>query len=614
MALETTHPPHINDLPAEVLLNVFCRLSPVDLRDVLLVCRRWNSVVLDKAAWSRAFDNRFRTGDVFASVTGSRLWVREYFGRVALLRVWAKAKSVARLYMLINGEYGLMDRVSTDFLHDRLLKFSHAHGTVSLCTLTLGKNQMYIPENHQFASTLAFDVNWNYLCVGTTHGEVYLKNLIIAVSSDFNRLSLTRLAAGSEPVVGLKINPQCDRHREWPDVVLVTQSGNVQFVTLGGKRVAQLHLHLSPFLVDTDFATSVVVVTDTNVFVIDFASKLVVHSFPHGWVLDAAPAACSVDLFGLDVVLGHETEFKVFHILGDAHTVAEGRLSLGTTILDGTLQDSDRPRDKEVAGGDGRLYALTLSDGSVGVFELRQARSPIAFKTWIMPFADDRTPQNIHVYTKVALNSSVIAIGALADWIHFYDAHSGHYLREGAKVSRKLTRNGMVPILYIRFAPDSASGVVVSGNVVQYFRYGDEALELRRRNAPQALDMSNKRAIKEHIKTQLEEYDELEQSRLDAEIRVDKFNGTAFDSEQEELRVALALSASTMDAQDEELERALALLREEVELSEQVEDWTGEWGSGVSEPSLQMGSSRTLKHAETEDEILQRVLRLSMLD
>ena len=126
--------------------------------------------------------------------------------------------------------------------------------------------------------------------------------------------------------------------------------------------------------------------------------------------------------------------------------------------------------------------------------------------------------------------------------------------------------------------------------------------------------MSNKRAIKEHIKTQLEEYDELEQSRLDAEIRADKFNGTAFDSEQEELRVALALSASTMDAQDEELERALALLREEVELSEQVEDWTGEWGSGVSEPSLQMGSSRTLKHAETEDEILQRVLRLSMLD
>lgn len=618
--LRTAPSVHINDLPPEILLNIFCNLTPVDLKDIRLVCHQWNNVVLDKAAWTRAFDNRFQTGDTFASVTGSHLWILEYFGRVAQLRTWAKAKSVARLYTLINSEYGLADRINADFVHDRLLTYSKILGTFTSCTLSLGKNQVFIPDNQLFSNSTAFDVNWNYLCIGKASGEVYLKNLITATSSASNRLSITLLTSAPEPIIHLKLNPDCDRHRERCDILALTKSGLIQFLTLNGKVTSELHLHEEAMYMDTDFKKWVIVVSSKNITVVEYVTKNVLQVIPH---FELEVKFCDIDFGEVNVIMGNETAFKVFHISLNTHSIAEGSVPSGLRIIGGTLQECDRERDLKVAGGDGRLYALTLSDGSVLIFEIREAKSPVTFKTRIMPFDDDRTPQNIHMYTKVALNSSVVAIGALADWMHFYDSHSGHYLREGAKVSRKLTRNGMVPILYIKFAPEGASGVVVSGDVVQFFRFGELLPDLKRPNAPQALDLSNKRAIRQHIKAQLEEYDEHQFKSDQAVALADKFNGTAFDSEQEELRIAMALSASTVNVEDADLEKALALLREDVTcLVEKLSDesiWKGEYEplSPEVDADIQVGTSSEFESVEvydSEEEILQRVLKLSMLE
>lgn len=614
---------HINDLPPEVLLNIFCNLSPVDLRDIRLVCRQWNNVVLDKAAWTKAFDNRFQTGSTFASVTGSHYWILEYFGRVAQLRTWAKAKSVAKLYTLVNSEYGLVDRMEADFVHDRLLTYSKTLGTFTSCTLSLGKNQVFIPDNQLFSNTLAFDVNWNYLCIGKASGEIYLKNLITATSSASSRLSITLLASAIEPIISLKLNPECDRHRERQDVIALTNSGLIKFLSLNGKLISEFHLHEGAINVNTDFKKWVTVISALHITVIDYVSKEVLQKIPH---LQLEIKWCDVDFGGMNVVMGNDSSFKVFKITPHLYSVVNGSIPIGLRIIGHTLQENESERDLNVAGGDGRLYALTLSDGSVVIFELREATSPVKFKTRIRPFDDDRTPQNINMYTKVALNSSVIAIGALADWIHFYDSHSGQYLREGAKVSRKLTRNGMLPILYIKFAPKGASGVVVSGDVVQYFRYGDILPDLKRPNAPQAVDLSNKRAIKQHIKTQLEEYDELQFKSDQAAALVDKFNGTTFDSEQEELRVAMALSASSINVEDTDLEKALALLREDIScmINKFGEDEDKSWNETKSSllqngsPEMPVGSSAQMEMFEdvydSEEETLQRVLRLSLLE
>lgn len=618
------HKAHINDLPSEVLLNVFCNLSPVDLKDIRLVCRQWKDVVLDKAAWIRAFDNRFLTGEVFSSVTGSQSWILEYFGRVALLRTWAKAKSISKLYSL-NSEYMAVDRVAADFVHDRLLTFSHMLGTVTSCTLTLGKNQVFIPEHHLFSRTLVFDVNWNYLCVCLASGEVYLKNLITATSSGSQRLSVSTIASLGEPIVDVKLSPECDKYRERTDIVLMTSSGGIKFLNLNGKILFDLALDEPALFIDTDFKKSVVALTSAHIYIIDFQKKLMVQKIQHGWEFDEIPPVCDVDFFDLSVILGYNNIFRVFHISGNEYLETEGESPPDTIIIDGTIQDCSKERDDSVAGGDGRLYALILSDGSVCVFELREAKRTIAFKTRIMPFTDDRTPRNIHSFTKVALNSSVIAIGALADWLHFYDAHSGQYLREAPKVSKKLTHDRMVPILCIKFAPSGASGVVVSGDVVQYFRYGDLPPEAKRPNAPQASDLSNKRAIQQHIKTQLNEYEELEHNKHQAAVLADKFNGTTFESEQEELRMAMALSASTIDVEDSDLAVALALLREDLthpeigSLGVHNNSWRPEHDfSSNSEMEAQVGSSKEFESNSdpysSEDEMLQRVLKLSLIE
>lgn len=84
---------HINDLPHEILLDVFAHMQPVELKDLRLVCRKWNLVVSDKSAWVKAFHNRFGTGNVFASVTGSSMWLTEYLGRVAMSRKWSKHRN-----------------------------------------------------------------------------------------------------------------------------------------------------------------------------------------------------------------------------------------------------------------------------------------------------------------------------------------------------------------------------------------------------------------------------------------------------------------------------------------------------------------------------------------
>lgn len=614
--LPLEHTLHINDLPSEVLLNIFCNLSPVDLRDCRLVCCQWNDVVLDKAAWTRAFDNRFLTGDIFASVTGSHLWILEYFGRVASLRTWAKAKSVAKLYALVNS--GLVNLATADFTHDRLLTFSRTRGSVTICTLSLGKNQVFIPENYLLIRTLAYDINWKYLCVGTSNGEVYLKSLITATSSGSSRLSVSCLAAGIDSIVQVKINQECDKHREKADIIYATEAGRVGFLSLNGKLLFEITFQERVVYLDTNWKKYVVVISSTHITSIGFNTKEVVHNVPHDWNFETLPPVCDIDFASLSVVLGLDDTFKVFGL--GSHSLATGQINGGVQIINGTIQETYRERDFSVVGGDGCLYALTLSDGSVAVFELREAKTPISFKTRIMPFYDDRMPQNIHMYTKVALNSSVIAIGALADWVHFYDAHSGYYLREGAKVSRKFTSDELNPIFCIKFAPQGASGVVVSGDVVQCFRYGELPPQTKRSNAPQASDMSTKRIIQQDIKTQLDEYDQLQQDKQHAAVLVDKFNGKSFDDEQEELHVAMALSASTINVEDTELERALALLREDVpHASEHWNDFgsSPEYGpqegssNNLEEISVELGAEEFLG---SENEVLKRVLQLSMLE
>ena len=639
----------INDLPIEVFILIFANVSPVDLKDLRLVCRKWNNAVLDRGTWIKAFDNRLGTGRIFASATRSNIWILEYFGRMSNLRRWAKAKAYSRLYQLVNNLFGQINHVEADFNNDRLLTFSQLSGTVTLCALTLGKSQVFIPESSLFGDIVAFDVTWNYSCVANSGGGLFLKNLTTATASGSNQSSIKKLTQSDLPIAAVKLNKMPDKNKEKTDVVSVSQGGALSFWSLAGDLISSLQLNDAVIDLKTDFKSIIVVISRTSLHIIDFVRARVLSSLDHGWQLSSPPSAFDTDFHDCNIVLGHGKLFKVFHYEGTSHRVLEGSAPSDVSIIDGTLQDSDFPRNQEIAGGDGLLYAFTFSDGSVGVYNIRDLEGSVPLKTRIMPFQDDRSPQGIESYTKVALNSTVIAIGALADWVHFYDAHSGKYLREGTKISRKFTRHGLMPISKIQFGPTGSCGVIVSDDAIQYFRYGEEPIVKKRPNAPQAADLKNKRTISQHIKSQMADYNELEHQKLQEDLLADKYNGVKYDDEQDELRMALAMSASCANDNsnakfseaDEDLATALALLtklsddtrlinEDDADLKNalaisEFESHQAIHGFGVS--GLE-GLSRTqftetqqgvlaedAEEAEdAEDEVLRKILELSLLE
>lgn len=560
----------INDFPVEILIHVFSNLSPVEFGTLRLVCHKWNYALSDKSVWANAFSNRFGTGPVFASATRSHMWLLEYYGRISATKRWAKLKASAQLYRLINNEYGMVSHVETDFVHDRILVSSTVSGAISYCTLTLGKNQVFIPDDPYFSRILAHDASWAYLCWGRTTGEIYLKNLATSTASGPNRLSLTKLREAEEGTeVAIKsviLNRDPDKFKGKSDILSVTASGLLEFWSLSGTKLSTFDLEEETFFLDTDFKLFVVAVTSLHVLIVSFESKEILHKFEHGWEFLGKPVAAHVDFGDNNLVICTDLEFRVFHFDSLSFSVLDGKSPQDVQIIDGTMQKSRFPRNKSIMGSDGLLYALTLSDGSVCVFNIRDAPSNIKFTTRIMPFSDSRfeSLRQAAQFTKVAINSSVVAIGSFTDWIHIYDSHLGEYLREGTKLQRKVTREGVGTISKIEFGPSGACGVVVCGDIVQFFRFGEAAAAKQKPNTPVASDTSNKRELHRHIKAQIDDYDSQEHIRHTQEKLADKYNGTNFESEQDELRMAMALSASCTNTEDD-LERALALLRQESE-------------------------------------------------
>lgn len=598
--------PHINDLPHETLVDIFAHLTPMELRELRLVCRKWNSAVLDKAAWTQAFRNQLGTPSEFASVTGLRAWLAEYFGRVARLRQWTKAKARAHLYLLVNGEYGPLAVVEMDFAHDRLATISPA-GSLALCALVLGKNQVFVPGSAHFAAVLALDASGALLGVGTRDGVVWAKNLALAQPAqavarpDLANLAhlahlanLTHLAHLADPVeiVLVRVRRQKNVRGAPGEMVALDAAGQVR-VFLASALLRLAHLGERAFCMDTDFER-IVVVTAENVHVLAFSSLEPLAVAPHGWTLDAPPH-CHVDFAGSAVALVHGSSVRV---LREQMAWAYVEAQLPANGVHTALQmPAGRPQDARVAGGDGRLLAAALDDGSVAVFNVR-ARGALRPQCLIAPFHDARAPRGLEARTKVAVDSCVVVVAAAYDWVHFYDAHLGRYLREGTAAARRGTRHGTAPVLAVALGP-SASGVVVCGDVVQHFSFG--APPVQRPSTP-AGESTLRRARQHTIRTQLDDWAALRHAEAERARLADKYNGTDYVSEDDELRTAMALSASDASGEDAELLAALALLRQD-ELSP--------WQTLVSPE----GTS-ALAHGgeDDEEEILRRVLELLLLE
>lgn len=101
----------INDLPSELLIQIFTHLDPIYLNSLRLVCKHWNYIINDKELWMKSFQLRFNipiTSSSFPSLSQSLNWMNEYFMRLQVNKNWKRGISIHKTYQIINNDIDLM--------------------------------------------------------------------------------------------------------------------------------------------------------------------------------------------------------------------------------------------------------------------------------------------------------------------------------------------------------------------------------------------------------------------------------------------------------------------------------------------------------------------------
>ncbi|OUM55891.1 hypothetical protein BVG19_g5506 [[Candida] boidinii] len=160
----------------------------------------------------------------------------------------------------------------------------------------------------------------------------------------------------------------------------------------------------------------------------------------------------------------------------------------------------------------------------------------------------------------ICINSIVILVGLYNGVVDMYDLYTGKFLRRISNKSRKFHSNTyLFPVSNIIIEDEvgckNFRGVVVSGNVVQFFKYGE--LESPNRNYTNkkkknfingANSKSRKLESFKNIQYELDDYEIEETNKINnlnkQEKILSKFNGDKLEDSDEELQIALALSAS----------------------------------------------------------------------
>lgn len=601
----------INDLPSEILIQVFSNLDPIQLSTIRLVCRHWNHAVLDKSTWIKSFGLKFGTRLAFPSASNSRLWILEYLFRLKMYKKWKKATATHKNYQLLNNEYGLVDYALTNFAQDKLMTFGRISGDISMCNLSNGKMQTFIPGNHLLTQITGYALNWNYLLVGKLNGEIYLKNLITSTSSGSSRSSILKFEddadSQDDAVTDCCLNYPFDKRKENIDCVSTTIKGNVKCWNLNGKMIKKITLQEPIVNVASDFRNFVIAQGQEKVHIIDMKTFEVV-SVDFGMAIEEYDK-CSMDVDhgDLNVVISYNSQIKVVNFKDIKNIrLKEVLIPDSVNIIASKLQTAPpnklRNRDPEIAGSDGLMYANILDDDTVIVWNIRDPASQIIPQCTITPIFNKHHPTiplDRTYTTSIALNSSVIAIGGYNGFTNLYNIFTGDFIREcSIKFPKRLSHmyQHMIPIKDIQLNddPSSCNGIIICGDTIQYFQFGDPkqqaAVTTKKRLN---VGHSNKQVVHQNIKDEIDDYEDLQESKRQRELLFAKYNGDNFDDNDDELSMAIALSESfqNVDATNPEgITDEDAQLRLAIELSKSVE----------TQP--------------VNDDDLEQILKLSLLD
>lgn len=634
---------HINQLPIEILINIFGNLEMIQLGSVRLVCKTWNFAVSDKSTWIKSFSTRFGAFLKFPSVTNSPLWMQEYFARVKIYKKWNKAQGKHQSYQLINNEYRNIDFSLINFERNKnlgkLLTFSKRFGTITTCNAIDGKNQTFIPSD-LYNQMSSFNINWNYLLMGLKDGNLMLRNLTTAGT---NSSSITkfdpRSSNGGPPdsIIATEMNSylNMDKLKQRVDIISGSIQGKLQFWNTAGKMLHEMVFDEVILNIKSDFNKFIILNTSNHIYIIDFQNYAILQTIPlkfaitipstfeniynyYGTRSEVQINDLDVDFSDYNIILCYENVLNLFNFrdlenIDHRELVLEDEISIVKSQIQTTAFRKTHvvdTRELSVAGKDGLFYGNLLNDSSIIIWNIRQ-NGPIVPQCRIYPTFGKYHPKipadnpHIGLVTCFALNSSVVAIGGYNGFTNLYNIFTGEFIKEASvKFPRKYTYmyDELVPINDIKLNEDQlqTNGVIICGDTIQYFQFGDKekAFEAHHNQNNKFRKKMNKLNLKYSILDELNDYDQDQYNDDQQKMLFDKYNGNQWEDEDEELSMAIAMSKSSLNTTDSDLQLAIELSK------------TGTENSLVQADTNEYGSDEQLD----EEEQLKRILELSLVD
>lgn len=568
----------LNDLPDEVLIHTFSQLEPLTLNGLRLVCKKWNHIINDKETWTKLFCKRFGippSASSFPSVTHGSNWMREYFARLQVIRNWKRGVSTHQTYRMANSELRIGGLTLCDFKMNKLAVFDQILGNISIGNLDSGKTQSFIPGMMNM-DILSYDMNFNYLVMGKKNGGIVVKNLIISTSLS-QRDSVTNFDMGDDErslVTSVVINSNVDKNGGTIDVLSGLLDGHVRCWTLHGKLRSKMRLDGPVINMKSDFTKHIIVNTTTSVYVLKLENLEVwAHAnldIPvcneeaiHVEQLVNHKNSFDVDFGGESIIITHGKSVRVydFHCAGIRKLDFENEAII-LTQLQTVAKSNLHNVNANVVGGGGLVCGSLLSDGSIVIWNVREVSThtiepllrfnpELNHKKILGRIHNAVSNGQLLGVTTFALNASVVAVAGYNGLTCIYDIFTGKFLRE---VSIKFPRRfdsmqhfpKMVELVQLNPDQQDTNGVIVCGDVIQYFEFGKISSKKAGVGSKKAKQVNigshGKHESKKKIKDGMNEYHRQLHVRNQTEQLFDRYNGTEFDDEEEEMRIALAMS------------------------------------------------------------------------
>ncbi|KAL6453532.1 UFO1 Ubiquitin ligase complex F-box protein UFO1 [Candida maltosa Xu316] len=567
---------NVNDLPPEILIQIFTNLDPICLNTLRLVCKKWNYVINDRETWMKSFQLKFNipmTSSTFPSISHSSNWMNEYFTRLHVIKNWKRGNSVHKIYQMINNEQRYNDVTLVDFNMNKILIYDKKFNNISIGNLSDGKNQSYIPgSSHGFQTNiLCCDINWNYLVTGLKNGEIHLKNLYTSTSVS-QRSSVLKFNTGDDdgnsPIMSLLMSNEV--------IISGSYNGVLRIWNLQGSKLKEIAIGEVIYNISSDFKKYVIINTDRTVIVLDYQTGDIFERFELGFIIGEEESEeydvlikhknkMDVDYGSQQVIISYKSIIKAFNFV--THGERQLHLPQDVEILESHFQTATTNkfinRNTNLVGRDGLLYGNLLSDGSIIVWNVRDESTTIIPMIKIYPELNHKKYSNginnaivrhgLLEITSFSFTGSIIAVGGFNGLTNLYDVYSGKFLREiSIKFPKRFPfmHDSLVPITSIKLNPNQLdnNGIIICGDTVQYFEFGEikqkQQQQQQQTNKQLNNGSQNKNEHKKKIRDGIEDYDHQQYEMRKHHELLDKYNGTTYEDEEEEYMMALAISES----------------------------------------------------------------------